>query len=69
MTDGLKLSEEPEATAFLTKSRVMINKVVNQGRSMAEVRAPSSIVPDFSPYEIDFSRYHNLCQQVNNFLF
>ena len=64
MTDGMKLSEEPEATQFLQKSRGMINKVINQGRAMTEIRSPSSIVPELKQYNIDFTRYHNVCKQV-----
>ena len=63
----MKLSEEPEPTQFLAKSRTMINKVINQSRSMQEVRPPSTIVPELKPYTIDFTKYHNLCGQVYNF--
>ena len=60
MNDGLKLTEEQEATVFLTKSRTMINKVVNQARAMTEIRPPQSIVPELKPYKIEFSRYHQV---------
>lgn len=65
MNDGLKLTEEQEATVFLTKSRTMINKVVNQARAMTEIRPPQSIVPELKPYKIDFSRYHQICNQID----
>ena len=76
----MKLTEEHEPTIFLGKSRTMISKgsqpilskilnkffliVMNQSRS-ADIRPPSSIVPEMKTYNVDFTRYHQVCQTVS----
>ena len=37
---------------------------MNQSRS-ADIRPPKSIVPEMKAYSVDFSRYHQVCQQVS----
>ena len=36
---------------------------MNQSRS-ADIRPPQSIVPEMKNYNVDFARYHQVCQQV-----
>lgn len=64
MNEAMKLTEEPEPTAFLEKSRTMISKVMNQSRS-ADVRPPTEIIPEMKQYNVDFQRYHQVCQQID----
>ena len=38
---------------------------MNQSRS-ADVRPPTEIIPEMKQYNVDFQRYHQVCQQVRN---
>ena len=38
---------------------------MNQSRS-ADVRPPTEIIPEMKQYNVDFQRYHQVCQQVSN---
>ena len=40
---------------------------MNQSRS-ADVRPPTEIIPEMKQYNVDFQRYHQVCQQVSNSL-
>ena len=38
---------------------------MNQSRS-ADIRPPTEIIPEMKQYNVDFQRYHQVCQQVCN---